>query len=97
MPPRAERTDGTLRRLTIGVGDDFHASCAPSGEFAFTNLQIRTDFWALPFDLNRREPKGTLERITQGPAHRGYASLSNNGRYVAFSSDQVGSSKHLDP
>ncbi len=90
MPPRAERTDGTLRRLTTGVGDEFHASCAPSGEFAFTNLQIRTDVWALPFDLNRREPKGTLERITQGPAHRGYASLSNNGRYVAFSSDQWG-------
>lgn len=34
--------------------------------------------------------KSALERITQGPAYRAYASLSNNGRYVAFSSDQSG-------
>jgi Tol biopolymer transport system component/predicted Ser/Thr protein kinase len=90
MPPGAERTNGTLRRLTTGVGDDIHASCAPSGEFAFTDLQTRTDLWAIPFDSNRGEAKGALERLTQGPALRGYPSLSNNGRYVAFSSDQSG-------
>jgi serine/threonine protein kinase/Tol biopolymer transport system component len=90
IPPRTKRTDGTLRRLTTGVGDDIHASCAPSGEFAFTNAQHRTDVWAIPYDRNRGEAKGALERITQGPASRGYASLSNNGRYVAFSSDQSG-------
>jgi Tol biopolymer transport system component/predicted Ser/Thr protein kinase len=90
MPPRTLRTNGMLRRLTTGVGDDIHASCAPSGEFAFTNVQTRTDVWALPLDLNRGEEKGALERITQGPARRGYPSLSDNGRYVAFSSDQSG-------
>ena len=90
IPPRTERTDGTLKRLTTGVGDDIHASCAPSGEFAFTNVQHRTDVWTIPYDLNRGEAKGALERITQGPALRGYASLSNNGRYVAFSSNQSG-------
>jgi Tol biopolymer transport system component len=53
-------------------------------------VQTRTDVWSLPFNLDRGSPKGALERITQGPAQRGYASLSNNGRYVAFSSDQSG-------
>ena len=90
ITPRTGRTNGTLRRLTTGVGDDIDASCAPSGKFAFTNVQDRTDVWVIPFDLNRGEAKGALERITQGPARRGYASLSNNGRYVAFSSDQWG-------
>ena len=91
IAPRTGRTNGTLRRLTTGVGNDLDASCAPSGEFAFTNIQDRTDVWVIPFDLNRGAAKGALERITQGgPSHRGYASLSNNGRYVAFSSDQSG-------
>ena len=90
IAPRTGKTNGTLRRLTTGVGDDLDASCGSSGEFAFTNVQNRTDVWLIPFDLNRGEAKGTLERITQGPALRGYASLSNNGRYVAFSSDQWG-------
>ena len=88
--PRTGRTNGTLRRSTAGVGDDINASCASSGEFAFTNVQDRTDVWVIPFDLNRGEAKGALERITEGPAVRGYASLSGNGRYVAFSSDQWG-------
>ena len=90
ISPRTGRTNGTLRRLTTGVGNDINASCAPSGEFAFTNVQDRTDIWVIPFDLNRGEAKGALQRITQGPAVRGYASLSNNGHYVAFSSDQSG-------
>jgi len=40
--------------------------------------------------LDRGTLKGALERITQGPANRAYPSLSNIGRYVAFSSDQSG-------
>jgi serine/threonine protein kinase len=90
MSPRTGRASGVPRRLTTGAGNDFEASCGPQGEFAFTNVQTRTDVWSLPFNLDRGSPKGALERITQGPAQRGYASLSNNGRYVAFSSDQSG-------
>jgi len=90
MSPGAEKTNGVLKRLTTGVGDDINASSAPSGEFAFTNVQTRTEVWVIPFDLNRGKANGALERITQGPARRGYASLSDNGRYVAFSSDQLG-------
>jgi hypothetical protein len=35
---------------------------------------------------------GALERVTQGPAGRERPSLSSNGRYVAFSSEQSGRS-----
>jgi serine/threonine protein kinase len=80
-----------MKRLTTGAGSEFNASCVPGGgPMAFTNRETRRDIWLLPFDLDRGTPKGALERITQGPAYRAYASLSNNGRYVAFSSDQSG-------
>jgi Tol biopolymer transport system component len=90
MSPRTERATGAVKRMTTGAGNDLDASCGPGGELAFTNTQTTTDVWSLPFDLDRGSPRGGLERITQGPAVRGYASLSNNGRYVAFSSNQSG-------
>ena len=90
MSPRTGRVTGGLERLTTGAGNEVHASCAPGGALTFTNGETRSDVWLLPFDLDRGTLKGALERITQGPANRGYPSLSNTGRYVAFSSDQSG-------
>jgi Tol biopolymer transport system component len=83
---------GVLKRLTTGAGKEISASCESGGAIAFTNLETRRDVWSLPFDLDRGKPKGEPQRITQGPAYRERASLSNNGRYVAFVSDQSGRS-----
>jgi serine/threonine protein kinase len=90
LPPRIGEVSGLPRRLTTGAGNEMNASCGPEGALAFTNVEARADIWSLPFDLDRGSPKGALEQITQAPADRGYASLSSNGRYVAFSSDQSG-------
>jgi eukaryotic-like serine/threonine-protein kinase len=90
MSPGTGRVSGVIERLTTGAGHETHASCAPGGALAFTNGETRTDVWLLPFDLDRGVPKSALERATQGPSNRSYASLSNNGRYVAFGSDQSG-------
>ena len=90
MSPRTGRVSGGVKRLTTGAGNELNASCAPGGALAFTNVEIRTDVWSLPFDSERGGPRGALERITQSPAGREYPSLSNNGRYVAFASDQSG-------
>ncbi len=90
LSPRTGKVSGLPRRLTTGAGNEMNASCAPEGALAFTNVEARADIWSLPFDLDRGSVKGSLERITQAPASRGYASLSSNGRYVAFSSDQSG-------
>jgi serine/threonine protein kinase/WD40 repeat protein len=90
MSPRTGRVTGVLRRLTTGAENEVNACCAPEGALTFTNLETRTDVWLLPFDLDRGRPKGGLQRITQGPASRAYASLSNSERYIAFSSDQSG-------
>ncbi len=90
VSPRTGKVSGVLQRLTTGAGNEREPSCASGGVLTFTSVDIRRDVWSLPFDLNRATPKGALERITQGPAVRENASLSNNGRYVAFASDQSG-------
>jgi Tol biopolymer transport system component len=90
ISPRTGKVSGLFRRLTTSAGNDKHASCAPGGALAFTNVETRTDVWSIPFDLDRGIPKGTLERITNSPAYREYPSLSSNGRYIAFASNQSG-------
>jgi Tol biopolymer transport system component/DNA-binding winged helix-turn-helix (wHTH) protein len=82
------KVGGVLRRLTVGAGHEVEPSSATGDSLAFTDLEIRRDIWSLPFDLNRGKSKGVLERITEGPAWREHASLSSNGRYVAFASGQ---------
>jgi len=79
-----------LKRLTTGAGNETSPSCVAGGALAFTKGETRTDVWSLPFDLDRGTPRARLERITQSPADRDEVSLSNNGRYAAFGSDQSG-------
>jgi Tol biopolymer transport system component len=90
VSPRAGKVSGGLRRLTAGAGNELDPSCLSGSVTTFTNLENRIGVWALPFDLDRGTSRGALERITQGPAGHEHASLSSNGRYVAFASDQSG-------
>ncbi len=87
---RTGKVSGLVRRLTTGAGNEVDPSCASGGALTFTGVEARTDVWSLPFDLDHGTSKGALERITQGPARREGAWLSNNGRYVVFASDQAG-------
>jgi len=86
---------GGLKRFTIGAGNETSPSCAAGGAVAFTKGESRRDVWSLAVDLDRGTVKGSLERITENPALRGYASLSRNGRYIAFSSDQSGGTEKI--
>jgi len=58
--------------------------------FTFTAGELKRDLWSLPIDLNHGVPKVPLERITQGPSLRSFLSLSSNGRYLAYTSNQSG-------
>jgi Tol biopolymer transport system component/DNA-binding winged helix-turn-helix (wHTH) protein len=84
------RVGGAFRRLTAGAGFELDPSCASSGAFAFTSFEYRADVWSLDFDLNGGTPNGALERLTSSPARREYPSLTDNGRYAAFASNQSG-------
>ena len=90
MSPETGKVSGVPRRLTAGAGNELEPVCASGDAFTFTNAETVGDIWSLPFDLNRGRPLGALERITQGRARRQNPSLSDDGRYVAFASNQSG-------
>src|ERR1035437_8834834 len=90
ISPRTGKVTGLVKRLTTGAGNEVDPSCAFGGALTFTNVETRRDIWSLPLDLDHGTSKGALERITQSPAGRRDPSLSNNGRYVAFASNQPG-------
>ncbi len=90
ISPRTGKFNGVFQRLTAGSGNEVDPSCATGGAVAFTNVEVGRDIWSLPLDLDRGTPQGTLERMTQGPAWREHASLSSDGRFVAFASAQSG-------
>jgi Tol biopolymer transport system component len=90
ISPRTGKATGVPGSLTTGAGNELEPSCAAGGSVAFTNVETRTDIWSLTFDMDHGTAKGALERITQGPALREHSSLSSNGRYIAFASDQSG-------
>jgi Tol biopolymer transport system component len=90
VSPRTGKVNGVMERLTTGAGNEVEPSCTPGGALTFTNVETRGDVWSLPFDLDHGTSKGVLERITQGPGTREDPWLSNNGRYLAFASDQAG-------
>ncbi|HYW42856.1 MAG TPA: protein kinase [Bryobacteraceae bacterium] len=89
ISPRTGKLSGAFKRLSTGSGNEVGASCA-SGAITFTNIETRRNVWWLPIDLDRGASNGALERVTEGLAERQYPSLSSDGRYVAFASNQSG-------
>jgi dipeptidyl aminopeptidase/acylaminoacyl peptidase len=90
ISPATGKIAAQLRRVTSGASYETYPSCQSGGAFTFAITETKTDLWTLPMDLDRAIPTGALQRITQSPALRDRVSLSNDGRYAAYSSDQAG-------
>ena len=90
MSPETGKVSGAPRRLTVGAGNELEPACASGDAFTFTNAETIGDVWSLPFDLDGGRPLGALDRFTQGRFMRKDPSLSGDGRYVAFASNQSG-------
>jgi len=90
MSPETGNVRGAPTRLTAGSGNELEPACVSGGAFTFTNMETVGDVWSLPFDLDSGKTLGALERITLGHAKRENPSLSGDGRYLAFSSNQSG-------
>jgi Tol biopolymer transport system component/predicted Ser/Thr protein kinase len=84
-----------LQRLTVGAGNETEPSCSTAGAIAFTNVETRTGLWLWPFDADRGTAGGALEQIGRAPATQLDASLSRNGRYAAFASNQAGGQHNI--
>jgi eukaryotic-like serine/threonine-protein kinase len=90
ISPASGKVSGVFKRVTAGSGNEMGPSCAPGGALVFGSHQDSTEIWSLPLDGDHGKAKGRPEEITEGPARRADASLSSNGRYVAFASSQSG-------
>jgi Tol biopolymer transport system component/DNA-binding winged helix-turn-helix (wHTH) protein len=90
ISPSTGRVNGIVERITAGSGDEVAPSCAPGGSVAFASLEDRNNIWSLPIDLNKGKATGPVEPLIQGPSRREHASLSKDGRSLAFSSTQSG-------
>ena len=82
--------DGSLRRLTAGRGMKATHHAVRTAPWHSRSTQLREDIWTLPLDLNPAKPVGSMKEITNSPAVREHASLSRDGRYVAYASTQSG-------
>jgi Tol biopolymer transport system component/DNA-binding winged helix-turn-helix (wHTH) protein len=90
VSPETGKVNGELRRVTEGAGEETYPSCPSGDTLTFAKVETQTDLWSLPMDLDRGKSKGALERVTQTPASRQRVSISNDGRFAAFASDQAG-------
>jgi Tol biopolymer transport system component len=81
---------GDFRRLTAGASNALGPSCSSTGAVAFMNSDPRQDIWLLSLDPNSGMPGGAPQRATSLLAVHEYATLSGDGRYVAFGSTQSG-------
>jgi Tol biopolymer transport system component len=82
---------GAIQRLTAGPANQANESCGSNDTLVFARKTFAGHVWSVPFDLNRGVPAGPAFQLAQQPsAYRESASLSADGRYVAFSSVESG-------
>ncbi len=79
-----------ISKLTEGTGNEILPSCATPDRMAFSNVVEKRNIWSVPFDLNRGVAMGELKRVTEVPSRQEHASLSTDGRNLAFASTQAG-------
>ncbi len=76
-----------LTSMASGAGLGLQASAALSGDslrVAFWNVTANVDVWTLMVDSNRGKPLGQMSRLTRNAAIEQWASLSADGRKMAY-------------
>ncbi|HVO96423.1 MAG TPA: winged helix-turn-helix domain-containing protein [Bryobacteraceae bacterium] len=87
ISPTTGQVSGTFRRLTASAGNEVAPSCPAAGALTFTTVENRRAVWSFAADPGRGVPTAP-ERVTEGSAMHEHASLSADGRFVAFAAAQ---------
>ena len=85
---------GHATRLTQAPGYQLHASTAAAsvrGRLAFSSLEWKPEVWSQALDADRGIAKGELEPITIDEPSSLAPSLSADGRFLVYLSNQLGS------
>lgn len=85
------RIAGNFQRITTGSGNEASASCGSQESIIFARRAMSNNIWFVPLDLQHGKPSGAARPMTSPiSTEREGPSLSADGRYLAFSSDQSG-------
>jgi len=84
------RVTGDPERLTSGTSVDAYPSLTRDGRLLFASLTNSTDVWILPSDTNALTPAAPMRRVTETAGTHQFASLSEDGKLLAYSSTAYG-------
>ena len=90
ISPKNLRIHGVPERLTFSTGFDSSPTIAANGHVAFASLAENIDVWSLAVDTTRPAPGGILSRLTDAQGADLHASISSDGRKMAFRSNRSG-------
>jgi serine/threonine protein kinase/Tol biopolymer transport system component len=94
MALSAGRVQGRATRLTQAPGYQLHASSAAAsagGRMAFSSLEWKPAVWTQALDAEHGIAKGEAEAVTIDEPSSMSPSLSADGRYLVYLSNQLGS------
>jgi Tol biopolymer transport system component len=74
-----------VHRLTFGPGEASQPSASRDGLVAFVGSTATESVWAMPLDPDTGKVRGELRPLTEGSGPSMRASISANGRLLAFS------------
>ncbi len=90
ISPASGRVTGAPHRLTFGTGVEVSASAGAPGRLVFASLTNNLDVFGLPIDADQAKLQGELQRWTNDPALDMQASVSADGKRMAFASTRSG-------
>lgn len=82
------RVTGPPQRLTFGTATERSPTATDSGTIAFASLIENVDIWRTPLDKQTGLAAGPMERVTDNPAVDSVASVSADGKVLAFISSR---------
>ncbi|HEY3456171.1 MAG TPA: winged helix-turn-helix domain-containing protein [Bryobacteraceae bacterium] len=86
------RAKGPARRLTSGHELEAHSHLLPDGRLVFAGLHLNSNLWSLAVDSNKGKVRSSeIERLTNRASLEEYGSISEDGRYLVFTSTRSAS------
>jgi eukaryotic-like serine/threonine-protein kinase len=90
ISPDSFHVHGRPQRLTISSDNETQPSLSADGRVLFSTRSARQGLWQLDLDTNQGQPVSRPRALTNDLAVHGFHSLSDDGRYLAFSSSHLG-------
>ena len=94
ISPRLWHVRGTARRLTSGHALEDHPHFLPGERVVFAGLARSSNLWSLAIDSNQGKPRsGALKRLTDKASLEQLGSITEDGRYLVFTSTRSGNAQ----